>query len=136
MRYSMSNLVATSAKTEVIKRLFEVFESGPDAPIQASDKYVTYLTEDAHFRLGNLEIIVGHKAIRDSLIDFYQQVKSIYHDIKQKWEIGDVVFLDMEVTYYRQDGTNVILPVVDIFRFKGELIQQLQIFMDINPLFE
>ncbi|BAY50076.1 hypothetical protein SAMD00079811_77050 (plasmid) [Scytonema sp. HK-05] len=131
----MSNLVATSAKTEIIKRLFDAFESGPDAPIQASDKYVTYLTEDVHFRLGNLDTLVGRKAIRDSLVDFCQQVKSIYHDIKQKWEIGDVVFLDMEATYYRQDGTTVTLPVMDVFRFKGDLIQQLQIFMDINPIF-
>ena len=131
----MSNLVATSAKTEIIKRLFETLESGPDSPIQASDKYVKFLTKDAQFRLGNLDTLVGHKAIKNSLVDFCQQVKGIYHDIKRKWEIGDVVFLDMEATYYRLDGTAVILPVMDFIQFKGDLIQELQIFMDINPVF-
>ena len=79
--------------------------------------------------------MVGHKAIKDSLVDFCQQVKSIYHDIKREWEIGDVVFLDMEVTYYRLDGIAVTLPVMDFFQFKGNLIQELGIYMDISPVF-
>ena len=131
----MSNLAATSTKTQIIKNLFEVLESGPNAPIQSSERYVTFLTESAQFRFGNLDTLVGHKAIKDSLVDFCQQVKSIYHDIKREWEIGDVVFLDMEVTYYRLDGIAVTLPVMDFFQFKGNLIQELGIYMDISPVF-
>lgn len=132
----MSNLVATSAKMEIIKRLFAALESGPDDPTKASDEYVTFLTEDAQFLLGNPAPMVGRQAIRDSLVAFCRQVKGIYHDIKQKWELEEnVVILDMEVTYYRLDGTAVTLPVMDYFRFKGDLIQELRIFMDVNPVF-
>ncbi|MBN3898761.1 MAG: nuclear transport factor 2 family protein [Nostoc sp.] len=131
----MSNLVAKSTKTQIIKYLFEALESGTNTPIQSSEKYVTFLTESAQFRFGNLDALVGHKAIKDSLVDFCQQVKSIYHDIKREWEIGDVVFLDMEVTYYRLDGISVTLPVMDLFQFQDDLIQEVQIFMDINPVF-
>ncbi|MEH2313015.1 MAG: nuclear transport factor 2 family protein [Nostoc sp.] len=131
----MSNLVAKSTKTQIIKDLFETFESGTVTPIQSAEKYVDFLTESAKFRFGNFDALVGHKAIKDSLVNFCQQVKSIYHDIKREWEIGDVVFLDMEVTYYRLDGVSVTLPVMDFFQFKGDLIEELQIFMDINPVF-
>ncbi|MCW5316085.1 hypothetical protein GTQ43_20380 [Nostoc sp. KVJ3] len=131
----MSNLVAKSTKTQILKDLFEALESGTVTPIQSSEKYVNFLTESAKFRFGNFDALVGHKAIKDSLVNFCQQVKSIYHDIKREWEIGDVVFLDMEVTYYRLDGVSVTLPVMDFFQFKGDLIEELQIFMDINPVF-
>ncbi|MBH8563059.1 nuclear transport factor 2 family protein [Nostoc sp. CENA67] len=131
----MSNLAGTSTKTQIIKNLFEVLESGPNTPIQSSERYVTFLTESAQFRFGNFDTLVGHNAIKDSLVNFCQQVKSIYHDIKREWEFGDVVFLDMEVTYYRLDGTAVTLPVMDFFQFKGNLIQELGIYMDISPLF-
>lgn len=121
---------------EIIKRLFAALESGPDDPTKASDEYVTFLTEDAQFLLGNPAPMVGRQAIRDSLVAFCRQVKGIYHDIKQKWELEEnVVILDMEVTYYRLDGTAVTLPVMDYFRFKGDLIQELRIFMDVNPVF-
>jgi len=132
----MSNLVATSAKTKIIKQLFASLESGPEDPIKASDEYVAFLTEDAQFRLGNPDALVGREAIKDSLVAFCRQVKGINHQIKQKWELEqDVVLLDMEVTYYRFDGNAVTLPVMNFFRFQGNLIQELRIFMDVNPLF-
>lgn len=131
----MSNLIAKSTKTQIIKYLFEALESVTDNPIESSEKYVNFLTESAQFRFGNLDALVGHKAIKNSLVDFCQQVKGIYHDIKREWEIGDVVFLEMEVTYYRLDGIKVTLPVMDLFQFKGDLIQEVKIYMDINPVF-
>ncbi|GAX36248.1 nuclear transport factor 2 family protein [Nodularia sp. NIES-3585] len=131
----MSNLVATSTKTQIIKSLFEALESGTNTPISSSEQYVSFLTETAQFRFGNLDALVGHKAIQESIVEFCQQVKSISHDIKRKWEIGDVVFLNMEVSYYRLDGINVKLPVMDFFQFKGDLIEEIQIFMDISPVF-
>jgi hypothetical protein len=128
--------MSNSAKTEIIKHLFVILEAGPENSIEASNKFITFLTKDAEFRLGNSDTIVGHKNICKSLVAFCQQVKSIYHDIKYVWEPEkNVVLLDMEVTYYRLDGTIVTLPVMDFFRFKGNLIQELRIFMDINPLF-
>ena len=132
----MSNLVATSPKTEIIKQLFTSFEAGPEDPIKASDEYVMFLTEDAHFRLGNPDALVGRESIKDSLVAFCRQVKGIYHEIKQKWELEqNVVLLDMEVTYYRLDGTVVTLPVMNFFRFKGNLIEEVRVFMDVTPLF-
>lgn len=132
----MSNLVATSTHTEIIQHLFATLEASPADPTKALDEFVTLLTEDVQFRLGNPETLVGREAIKDSLVSFCRQVKGIYHDIKQKWEPEEsVVLLDMEVTYYRLDDTAVTLPVMDFFRFQGNLIQELQIFMDINPVF-
>lgn len=132
----MSNLVGTSVKTEIIKRLFTAFETGPSNPIKAADDYITFLTEDSQFKLGNQDARLGHKDIRESIVFFCQQVKGIYHDIKQVWQPEEnVVILEMEVTYYRLDDTVVTFSVIDLFRFKGNLIKEIKIFMDINPLF-
>lgn len=131
----MSNLMSTSNKTEIIRSLFGIFEAGPENPIEVSNKFITFLAEDAEFRLGNSDTIVARKNICISLVAFCQQVKSIYHDIKHVWEPEkNVVLLEMEVTYHRLDGKIVTLPVMDLFRFNNDLIQELRIFMDINPL--
>jgi hypothetical protein len=44
------------------------------------------------------------------------------------------VFVEMDVTYWRKDGSSVTLPCADIFRFDGDKVQELRIFMDANPV--
>ncbi len=113
-----------------------MLEAGPSDPIKASDEFVNFFTEDALFRIGNPDARVGRQEIWHSVVAFCRQVKLIQHDIKQMWEPEEnVAILDMEVTYRRLDNRVVTLPVMDFFRFKGNLIQELRIFMDVNPLF-
>ena len=52
------------------------------------------------------------------------------------WEVGDVVFVEMDVFYWRLDGSMVVLPCCDIFRVEGNKFLELRIFMDINPVFD
>ena len=63
-------------------------------------------------------------------------VDALYHDVRNVWELGDVVFIEMDVIYWRKDGTSVVLPCSDILRFDGPKIQELRIFEDANPLFD
>jgi hypothetical protein len=40
----------------------------------------------------------------------------------------------MDVIYWRKDGSSVSLPCMDIFRFEGDKVAELRIFMDANPV--
>ena len=52
------------------------------------------------------------------------------------WEVDECVFVEMDVSYWRKDGTMITLPCFDIFRSEGDKFSELRIFMDCNPVFD
>lgn len=100
-----------------------------------SDGFVGFFTETPMYQFGNAAPCLDKKSIHDSVEAFFGGVQALYHDIRNIWEVGDVVFVEMDVTYWRKDGTSINLPCTDIFRFADGLIEELRIFMDANPVF-
>ncbi|NEQ29114.1 MAG: hypothetical protein F6K28_61285 [Microcoleus sp. SIO2G3] len=45
------------------------------------------------------------------------------------------MIVEMDVIYTRHDDTVITLPVADIFRFEGDLIGDMRIFMDVYLVF-
>jgi catechol 2,3-dioxygenase-like lactoylglutathione lyase family enzyme len=88
------------------------------------------------YQFGNGEPCLTKAAIKDSVDVFFGSVDALYHDIRNVWEAGDTVFVEMDVTYWRKDGTSITLPCSDILRFEGHKIQELRIYMDANPIFD
>ena len=119
----------------IIQCLFAAGEAAPGNP-KKSDEFTTFFTENPHYRFGNPDTMVTHKAIRDSSIEFSSKVKGLRHIIKTVWQTEeDAIIIEMDVAYYRFDGKTVTLPVMDFFRFEGDKISELRIFMDVNPVF-
>jgi limonene-1,2-epoxide hydrolase len=52
------------------------------------------------------------------------------------WEVGNVVFAEMDVIYRRKYGSVISLPCCNVFRLEGDKFSELRIFMDVNPLFD
>jgi FAD/FMN-containing dehydrogenase/ketosteroid isomerase-like protein len=100
-----------------------------------SNGFATFFTDNPMYQFGNGEPCLNKAAIIDSVTNFFGMVDALYHDIRNIWEDGDTVFVEMDVTYWRKDGTSITLPCADIFRFEGDKIQELRIFMDANPMF-
>ena len=111
----------------IVKR----FLTGSKSP----DEFASYFTEDAFYRFSNTPPLIGRQKIRDSSVYFRQKVKAVSHEIKSMWEMGDTVICEMDVTYTRNDGTVLTIPCTDIIRMEGELFRELQIYMDISPVF-
>ena len=113
---------------DIVKALFsrgEAFDS---------QGFVDLFTDNPVYQFGNFEICFDKPAIFDSVTAFFGMVSALYHEIKMLWEIGDVVFVEMDVIYWRHDGTSVTLPCADIVRFEGDKVAELRIFMDANPV--
>jgi hypothetical protein len=87
------------------------------------------------FDSGNGERCLTKEAIKASIDGFFSAVDALYHDVLNLWEVGDCVFLEMDVIYWRKDKTHIKLPRAEILRFEGDKIQELRIFMDANPIF-
>ncbi|HXV41758.1 MAG TPA: nuclear transport factor 2 family protein [Anaerolineae bacterium] len=101
-----------------------------------SEGFISFFTDKPMYQFGNGEPCLNKAAIKDSVDGFFGSVDALYHDIRNIWEFGDAVFVEMDVIYWRKDGTSVALPCSDIFRFEGHRIQELRIYMDANPIFD
>lgn len=105
-----------------------------------ADEYASYFTEDASFRFGNAEPILGRQAIRDAMVVFFSTIKGLRHEVigvwEGKWERGTVFSVENEVVYTRKDDSTVRLPATSTLRMEGDRIQDWRIFMDISPVYE
>jgi limonene-1,2-epoxide hydrolase len=115
---------------DLVKQLFsrgEAFDS---------EGFITFFTDNPVYQFGNFEVCLDKAAIKKSADNFFSQISAVYHDIKMMWEVGDAVFVEMDVTYWRKNGSVITLPCCDIFRVEGEKFSELRIFMDVNPVFD
>jgi limonene-1,2-epoxide hydrolase len=115
---------------DMVKRLFsrgEAFDS---------EGFITFFTDTPLYQFGNFEVCLDKESIKKSADAFFSKISAVYHDIKMMWEVGDVAFVEMDVTYWRQDSSVISLPCFDIFRVEGDKFSELRIFMDVNPVFD
>lgn len=114
--------------SEIVTRLFargEAFDS---------EGFIEFFTDTPVYQFGNYAPCFTKAAIKQSVDAFFSQVSALYHEIKMTWEVGEVVFVEMDVIYWRKDGSVVTLPCCDIFRLEGDKVSELRIFMDANPV--
>ena len=100
-----------------------------------SDKFVSFLTDDARFCFGNAPAVVGKEAIKKAVSQFFSSIKSLTHKNLNLWVNQDSLTYQGEVTYTRHDGSQLTLPFVNIFGTKGDKIKDYLIYIDINPLY-
>ena len=120
----------SGANADLVKRLFsrgEAFDS---------EGFITFFTDNPVYQFGNFDVCLDKESIKKSADNFFSQIRAVYHEIKMMWEVGDVVFVEMDVAYWRKDGSMISLPCCDIFRVEGDKFSELRIFMDVNPVFD
>lgn len=107
------------------------------AAVESNDveTYVTYFTEDAVYKVGNFDPVVGHDGIRALAAPLVDTFTSVTHDIKNFWLIDDVVICEMDITYSRKDGKVAVIPCVDVIRFSGDKVKELLAYLDPTPAF-
>jgi len=96
--------------------------------------FADFFTDTPMYHFGNYDPCLTKQAIIASTDAFFGFVAALYHDIRNLWEVGDAVFVEMDVKYWRKDGTSVTLPCADIFRFEGDKVSELRIYMDSAPI--
>jgi ketosteroid isomerase-like protein len=107
------------------------------ASIDAKDtqRLLSFLSDDARFRFGNLPAAVGREAIREAVNGFFASIAACRHDVANVWAPNGHVICQGEVTYTRHDGGVLTLPFVNVFRMAGSLIREYAIYVDASMLF-
>ena len=99
------------------------------------DKFVAHLTPDARFRFANADPVTGREAIREAVAGFFSTIDGLTHHIKNVWEFGDTVIVQIDVEYLRKDGKTVVTPNADILIYDGDLVRDWQIYIDVAPVY-
>ncbi|MBD2203576.1 nuclear transport factor 2 family protein [Calothrix sp. FACHB-1219] len=120
----------SGTNTDLVKRLFSRGEAFDSAG------FVTFFTDTPVYQFGNFDVCLDKESIKKSADAFFSKIDAVYHEIKVIWEEGDAVFVEMDVLYWRKDGSMISLPCFDIFRVEGDKFSELRIFMDVNPVFD
>ena len=126
--------MATLAPDQTTLEVFRAIDA------KRADEFAAFFAEDASFRFGNADPVVGRQAIEQAVDGFFSIPHALQHDItgvwKGRWEQGEVVSVEAYVTYTRQDGTKTEpIPVTSTLRMKDGALQDYRIFGDISPLF-
>ncbi len=112
-----------------VKRYYSVVDS------MNVEEFTALHTEDVRLRFGNAETVVGRDAVVSGIAGFWGSIKGLRHNFVQTWDEGDVEIVEALIDYTRHDGKVVTLPCTSILRKKGDLVQDLRIYMDISPVF-
>jgi ketosteroid isomerase-like protein len=99
------------------------------------DKFVAHLTPDARFRFAKADPAVGREAVKEAVAGFFSTIDGLTHHIKNVWEFGDTVIVQIDVEYLRKDGKTVITPNADILIYDGDLVRDWQIYIDVTPVY-
>jgi hypothetical protein len=99
------------------------------------DRFAAHLADDVSFRFGNADTVYGRDAVRDVWAGFCATVDGVSHEIVEQFEVGEATIAESNVTYTKQDGGKVTVPVVTIYRASGPLIDDYRVFIDLAPLF-
>ena len=100
-----------------------------------ANKFVTFLTEDSTFRFGNAQPVKGKRNVREAVAGFFASIKAISHNLLGTWKVGDIVFVQGEVTYTRKDDKTVSIPFFNLFKMNGNLVSEYIIYVDVSPLY-
>ncbi len=119
----------SGTKTELVKLAYEAVEAND------VETYVTYFTDDATYKVANFDPVIGHEGIRALALPLIDMFNSVTHDVKNVWELGDTVVVEMDITYNRKDGKVSVIPCVDVIHFAGDKVRELKAYLDPSPAF-
>jgi ketosteroid isomerase-like protein len=100
-----------------------------------TDRFTSYLTEDAEFRFGSAPSVRGREAVGGAVGAFFESIAGLSHSVAKVWRDDSSLACEGEVCYRRHDGTEVIVPFVDVFELEDQLIASYKIYIDIAPLY-
>jgi hypothetical protein len=93
------------------------------------------LAPDCRFQAGNLPVVVGREAIGQALGAFFSNVQAVQHTITDVFEGPERAVYRGEVTYTRPNGSNLTVPVCDVFALRPDgLVAEYCIYIDWSVL--
>ena len=118
------------SKEELVNDLFQSVDSLDTA------KFISFLTDDVTFRLGNAEAASGKGTVEAMVGGFFGSISGMRHEIFEIWEHPNTVICQGNVTYIRKDSSELSVPFANILKLDNDLIKEYLVYVDISELFK
>jgi ketosteroid isomerase-like protein len=96
--------------------------------------FCDYLTEDATFRWGARDPVIGRRPIQDYVETFLGMFDGTRHEVLEALEADGVRVVRGEVTYLMKDGRVIALPFCNVLHLEGDRIREYLVHVDPTPL--
>lgn len=101
-----------------------------------TDEYMKFFAEDARVIFANNPPLDGHQAIRDGLSQMLSGIASMKHEFRGIWDLeDDVIYVEVDVTFSRQDGQVVQVPGAVVCELRDGFITEERAYVDMTPVF-
>lgn len=92
------------------------------------------LTTDAKFKFSNGDLTTGREAVVVNLNYLFSKIAGLRHEVTGIYVRRDAFAVETTVNYTMKDGKVIPLPAVSVMKFRGDLIEDYRIYMDISPV--
>ncbi|WP_433602424.1 nuclear transport factor 2 family protein [Nocardia sp. CA-135953] len=101
------------------------------------DTFASLFTEHGELTFANSAPLVGPEQIRQGTQAFFDTIAGLSHTILEEWNSGSDTIVELSVTYHRQDGQHVTIPVVSIWHRDGDIgkIDRYRVYFDLAPVY-
>lgn len=99
-----------------------------------AERFVSFLTEDATFRMGNAPAVHGREAIGAAVTGFWESIRSSSHEIEEVWTTPEGVLVRGIVSYTRLDGGGLTVPFANVFHLTNGKIRDYLVYADLSEL--
>ena len=119
-------------KTTIEQWVNEVFRS---IDTKSCEHFTDFLTDDVHFRFGNMPTTLGKSAVAEQVRYFFDSIKSLKHQVNEFWSHDNSIICHGSVCYTRHDNSTLDVPFSNIFKLNDQKIREYLIFVDISKLY-
>lgn len=99
------------------------------------EAFVGFFAEDGEFRFGSAPAVKGRDEVAAAVSAFFETIAGLSHSVSKVWRDNHSLVCEGEVCYRRHDGSEIILPFVDVFECGGGLISSYKVYIDASPLY-
>lgn len=101
-----------------------------------TDQFVSYLTDDSIFTMGDSPSVSGKENIRTAVGQFFQSIKDISHTVNDTIVSNDDLVTPGSVTYTRHDDTTLTVNFCNVYKLENDKIKDYNVFIDLSQLYK
>lgn len=103
---------------------------------QNTDQFVSYLTDDSVFTMGDAPSVSGKENIRTAVGQFFQSIKGLSHTVDNTIATEDNLVTPGTVTYTRHDDSKLTVKFCNVFNLENDKIKDYNVFIDLSQLYK
>ncbi len=92
------------------------------------------LSTDAKFKFSNGDLTTGREPVVTNLNYLFSKIDGLKHDIKGIYTRDEEYAVEAIANYTMKDGKIISLPAVSVLKYRGNMIEDHRIYMDISPV--